>query len=98
MEYFLPFTRVVTFFSLLAALKETCLPAHSCWLYWKKCCKGINKYFLLTKYFDSLNNPLRANGDFLEQIFARKCNYFEETEQVITSGLEQEEQLNEPLL
>jgi len=37
----------------------------------------------LTKYLGSLNNLSGANGDFLEQIFARDCNSSRETEEVI---------------
>ena len=36
MEYFLPFTRVVTFFSLLAALKETCSSNEPSYLMWAR--------------------------------------------------------------
>ena len=41
-------------------------------------------YGLLTKYHGSLNNPLRANGDFCEQIFAHDCNNSGETEEVLS--------------
>ena len=36
----------------------------------------------MTKYHGSVNNPLRANGDFRQQIFAGDCNSSGETEEV----------------
>ena len=54
--------------------------------YWKKWFKERNLlYLFFTKYHSSLNNPLRANGHFREQIFARDCNNSGETEEVFLS-------------
>ena len=42
-------------------------------------------YGFLTKCHGSLNNPLRANGDFRKQISARDRNNSGETEEVYDS-------------
>ena len=39
----------------------------------------------LTKYHGSLNDPLRANGDFCNQMLAYNCNSSGETEEVCYS-------------
>ena len=59
------------------------------WLYWKYVLtKRINVcLFEKKKYFGSLNDPLRANPDYREQIFARDCNNSGETEEVSNLAL-----------
>ena len=96
--YFLRFPRVVTSFSLLAALKKTCSRANSEQghisqismtsmifesVISEKCFIEQNECMSFwLKYYVSPNNPSRANADFWEQIFARDCNNSRETEEV----------------